>query len=164
MLFRSISWNPIIYDSSENIVSEDIFDSSGKKLTTEKYKLTIHDLSNNTGNQIYRFYVYNDPINGEQKELNINSLKDDPKSFIFDNLWNNVFLYGKEVDDFHILDKQKLFALNFSATQEIDRIQQAEKIKLQETQTQLQQANEKINTLESLVASLTERITALENN
>ena len=34
------------------------------------------------------------------------------------------FCYGKQVDDLHILDKQKLFALNFSATQEIDRIQQ----------------------------------------
>jgi len=32
-----------------------------------------------------------------------------------------VFCYGKEVDDFNILDKQKLFALNFSATQELDR-------------------------------------------
>ena len=28
----------------------------------------------------------------------------------------------KEVDDFHTLDKQKLFALNFSATQELDKI------------------------------------------
>ena len=27
----------------------------------------------------------------------------------------------KEVDDFHTLDKQKLFALNFSATQELDK-------------------------------------------
>ena len=32
-----------------------------------------------------------------------------------------MFCYGKEVDDFHVLDKQKLFALNFSATQELDR-------------------------------------------
>jgi len=42
-------------------------------------------------------------------------------SFTFDSSYNNVFCYGKEVDDFNILDKQKLFALNFSATQELDR-------------------------------------------
>ena len=42
-------------------------------------------------------------------------------TFTFDTSYNNVFCYGKEVDDFHTLDKQKLFALNFSATQELDR-------------------------------------------
>ena len=47
---------------------------------------------------------------------------DDPKIIkAFDKKWNTVFCYGKEVDDFHTLDKQKLFALNFSATQELDR-------------------------------------------
>ena len=29
-------------------------------------------------------------------------------SFTFDQSWNHVFCYGKEVDDFHTLDKQKL--------------------------------------------------------
>ena len=42
-------------------------------------------------------------------------------SFTFDQSWNHVFCYGKEVDDFHTLDKQKLYALNFSATQELDK-------------------------------------------
>ena len=40
-------------------------------------------------------------------------------TFTFDKKWNNVFVYGKEVNDFHALDKNKLFALNFSATQEL---------------------------------------------
>ena len=44
---------------------------------------------------------------------------------ILDNIDNLVFeeilLKNKKVDDFHTLDKQKLFALNFSATQELDR-------------------------------------------
>ena len=60
---------------------------------------------------------------------------DEPKSFIFDQSWNNIYVW-KEVIDFHTLDKQKLFALNFSATQEIDRIQQEE-------QNKLTQANQK---------------------
>ena len=46
---------------------------------------------------------------------------DKDNCFTFEEKWENVFCYGKEVDDFHTLDKQKLFALNFSATQELDR-------------------------------------------
>jgi hypothetical protein len=67
----------------------------------------------------YRFYVSND-ISGNNevmKEVVGNS----DNSFTFNTSYNNVFCYGKEVDDFHVLDKQKLFALNFSATQELDR-------------------------------------------
>ena len=90
-------------------------------------------------------------------------MEDDPKSFVFDQSWNNVFLYGKEVDDLHILDKNKLFALNFSATQEIDRIQQAAEAKI----TALQNDNEELKTknaeLENKYNALEARIAALEN-
>ena len=64
----------------------------------EKFKLTINDLDV-SGNTKYRFYV-NNGDNEEQKD--IESLEDG-KSFIFDKKWDNVFLYGKEVDDFHII-------------------------------------------------------------
>ena len=74
----------------------------------------------NSGNTLYRFYVSNDLSGNDECKKDIYSLTDDPKSFIFDQSWNNVFIYG-EVDDFHTLDKQKLFALNFSATQELDK-------------------------------------------
>ena len=46
-------------------------------------------------------------------------------------------IYRKEVDDFHTLDKQKLFALNFSATQELDRQQQADKAEIAELKTEV---------------------------
>ena len=61
-----------------------------------------------------------------------------------------MFCYGREVDDFHMLDKNKLFALNFSATEELDRQQQADKARIVQ--------------LETTVQLLMERITALENN
>ena len=38
--------------------------------------------------------------------------------------WDEVFCYGKRVNDFLAIDKNKIFALGFSATQQIDRIQQ----------------------------------------
>ena len=78
------------------------------------------------------------------------------QKFLFEKSWNNVFIYGKQIDDFHGLDKQKLLAINFSATQELDKIQQAEK-------TKLELAEAKISNLESTITSLLSRIEALEN-
>ena len=40
---------------------------------------------------------------------------------------NNLFIRGEEVNDMKILKKEMLFAINFSATQELDRQLQAEK-------------------------------------
>jgi hypothetical protein len=62
-------------------------------------------------------------LSGNEEEMK-EIVGNEDNSFTFDASYNNIFCYGKEIDDFHILDKQKLFALNFSATQEIDRIQQ----------------------------------------
>ena len=70
----------------------------------------------------YRFYVHDISDNIVETELDIVGNPDN--SFTFEKKWDCVFCYGKQVDDLHILDKNKLFALNFSATQEIDRIQQ----------------------------------------
>ena len=58
-----------------------------------------------------------DGTEGETLEIVGNS--DD--SFTFDTSYNHVFCYGKEIGDLHTIDKQKLFALNFSATQELDK-------------------------------------------
>ena len=87
-------------------------DSSGNNT----FKLTINDLSDNSGNTLYRFYLPNDP-SGNDECKKVYSLENEPNCFIFDEKYNNVF--GKQVDDLHILNKNKLFTVNFSATQEI---------------------------------------------
>ena len=68
-----------------------------------------------------------------------------------------------KVDDLHLLDKAKLFALNFSATQEIDRIQQEEKTKLAAAEAEIVTLKNKVTSLETTVADLISRITALES-
>lgn len=100
---------PNVLRKLTNISWEEITDNS-----SNQYKL-ITDLSECSGVK-YKFYV-NDGENEIRKEVIGNS----DNSFTFDTSYNNVFCYGKEVDDFHTLDKNKLFALNFSATQELDR-------------------------------------------
>ena len=101
----------------------------------------------------YRFYVSND-LSGNGEEMK-EVIGNEDNTFTFDQSWNNVFCYGKEVDDFHILDKQKIFALNFSATQEIDRRQQEEK-------TKLEAAEAKIASLEAENVTLKARLDAIE--
>ena len=145
------------------------------------------DLSDCSGIK-YRFYVSNDISDNEtMKEVVGNS----DNSFTFDNSYNNVFCYGKEVDDFHTVDKNKLFALNFSATQEIDRIQQQQIIDIsnanatiqthettiqtlqtdlsnanttiQQQETTIQQQATTIQTLETQIANILTRLSNLEN-
>ncbi len=115
-------------------VWETITDLSGN----ETFKLTISDLDV-SGNTKYRFLCSS---GDEGKDVDLENLAEEPKSFIFEKKWEKIFLYGKEVDDFHKIDKQKIFAIAFSATQEIDRIQQQHAIQ---------------------IAALEARLTALEN-
>ena len=111
-----------------------------------KYKLTVNNLLDNSGNILHKFYASND-LSKNSTELDVRSIENEPNCFIFDKKWKIVFCYGKEVEDFHYLEKQKLFTLNFSATQEIDKIQQAEKTKLATAETKLATAEAEITTL-----------------
>lgn len=109
----------------------------------------------------YRFYVSNEADASDEVMKEVVGNEDN--TFTFDQQWTNVFCYGKEVGDFHTLDKQKLFALNFSATQELDRQFQVEKDKVATLETDLTTEKAKTATLESQVADLIARVTALEN-
>jgi len=107
----------------------------------------------------YKFYVSNDTSGHEiMKEVVSNA----DGSFTFDASYSHVFCYGKEVDDFHTLDKQKLFAMHFSATQEVDRIQQAEKTKVAAAEVKIEALQEMVRTLQEMVRTLTDRVAVLE--
>jgi len=132
----------------------------------DKYKCTIHDLSDNSGNQLYRFYVSNDLSGANISETDISnskvfekeicSLIDDPKSFMFDTSYNRVFIYGKQVDDFHILDKSKIFSLHHSAIQEMYKLYNPLIIENNNNK-------QKILEMETKYNNLLARIEALEN-
>ena len=63
-----------------------------------------------------------------------------------DERYNNVFFYGKEVDDFHTLDKAQIFALHHSAIQELSR--------KNDTQTENNELRSRLEALESAVLAL----------
>ena len=138
--------------------------------TTEDgmFKLSC-DLQNCSGMK-YKFKVSNDP---EKESEDIVVVANDDDTFTFKNQYSHIFLYGKEVNDFHRLDKAQIFAVGMSALQEIDRQLQAEKSKvaLLETEnnhlkTQItdtfnrleQSTNEKINALEQKIAELEKKL------
>ena len=72
----------------------------------------------------------------------------------------------RRLNDFHTLDKSTIFAVNFSASQEIDRIQQSLTRRIsnlqQEEKTKLAFAKAKISVLESENKELKARLTSIE--
>ena len=96
------------------------------------------DISDNIGS-IYKFMVSN---SGDLNHTEyISTIYKKNNHFIFDKKWDTIFCYGKEVDDFHTLDKSDIYALYHSAIQQLnsDNIKQ----------------NNKINELTKLVEKLT---------
>tara|TARA_Y100000768_G_scaffold330686_1_gene269538 strand:+ start:9372 stop:11870 length:2499 start_codon:yes stop_codon:yes gene_type:complete len=89
--------------------------------------LTIPDLDmspeNLTGK--CKFYVSNDPSGNDEICKEIECVRDasgnKTNQFRFEQEYVNVFFYGKEVNDFHALDKNQIFALHHSAIQELSR-------------------------------------------
>jgi hypothetical protein len=90
-----------------------------------------------------------------------------------ENLHTEVLLYGKEVDDFMSIDKQKIFAVAYSALQQVDKNQQSliKRVTELEKHKHLELKHEKkdVKTLEAtiktqaaLIAKLEQRLTALE--
>lgn len=98
--------------------------------------LTINDLDISGNHCGYcKFYVSNDPSGNDEvmKEVKI---EDDKKSFIFQEKWNNVFFYGKQINDFHALDKGQIFALHHSGIQELSRRNDAKELRIQQLETE----------------------------
>ena len=95
-------------------------------------------------------------LTNEGKELKCNVLSFSESNVItientgdFSNV-TNAFIKGEQVSDFHHLNKDAIWAVSTAALQEVDRQLQAEKTK--------------VTTLETQVADLLARVTALENN
>ena len=130
-----------------------------KSVETKKYKMRTSTLTNISGVK-YRFYVSNTENDEVEKIVTGN----DDSTFTFEQQWTNVFCYGYEVEDFHVLDKNKLFALNFSATQELDRIQQQELTKVKDLEIENFLLKERVKDLESKMNDVLNRLAQLENN
>ena len=100
-----------------------------------------------------KFYVSNDPSGNDEvcKEVEIES---DKKTFVFDQSWNNVFFYGKEVSDFHSIEKSQIFALHHSAIQELSRRNDEKTEKIKDLEQQVTSLSSRLEAVESILLSL----------
>ena len=49
------------------------------------------------------------------------TLSPEGNTFTFDKKYDVVFIYGEVIEDFHVLNKQKIFSLYHSAIQELSQ-------------------------------------------
>ena len=96
------------------------------------------------------FYV----SNNEDKEQRIELAADEENAVIFEQQYTTVFLYGKKVNNFLQIAKDKIYSLHHSAIQEIDRRQTADNERILELEGDLTEAQETIATLQAQVAAL----------
>ena len=131
----------------ENIEYEEVKDNEG----IIKYKLLNQTLEECN----YRFYVKKDASSNEIRvELEY--------PFLFDKKYEQVYCYGKRVDDFLAIDKNKIFAIGFSATQQIDRIQQQHIIEIAKIKEELQKEKTKTKYFENKFFEIEQRLDSLQ--
>jgi hypothetical protein len=113
------------------------------------WKLTINDLTDLSTTNRYRIKVSNDTTfdlnNGKNKSKYITAIDGEQTSFLLEEKWTHIFLYGKEVSDFKRIDKAKIFTLHHSAIQQIDKTLTEEQAKIAILEGEL--ANEKVKTV-----------------
>jgi hypothetical protein len=88
-------------------------------------------------------------INDKEKIVNLKEIIDDKIFTIDENLGDQpvVFVYGQEVEDFHLMEKNAIFTLTTSAVKQLD-------IELQETKKTINLQQEEINKLKKQVNEL----------
>ena len=124
--------------------------------------LTIPDLNMSADNLTGRckFYMSNDPSGNEEVCEEIDCERDasgnKTNMFKFRQEYTNVYFYGKEVNDFHTLDKNQIFALHHSAIQELSRRNDTKTQIITELQT-------KVSDLETKNTSLTNELEVLKS-
>ena len=112
------------------------------------------DILTNVSGIKYKFYVSNNSDGSDETEKIVVGNSDN--TFTFEQKYNNVFCFGKQVDNFHILDENKIYKLHHGAIQEIDKIQQQQ-------QTKIINLENETTTLKSETATLKSETTTLKS-
>jgi hypothetical protein len=122
------------------------------------WNLTINDLTDLSSINKYKIIVSNETtfdLNSDNNEsIKITAIDGEQTSFLLENQWTHIFLYGKEVTDFKRINKTKIFTLYHSAIQQIDTTLTAEQAKIASLETELAAEKAKVVTLESEVAAI----------
>ena len=93
--------------------------------------LENHGLEN--GEKVQLLFAKGGPQIFEVKNVTVNSFE------ITTEKSGEIFVYGREVDDFHVVDYEAIAMLNVSATQEMFKVFKAQSLMIQEVQTELKE-------------------------
>ena len=118
----------------------------------DKFSMSSSDLPNVSG-IVYKFYISNETNATDEKEIILSGNSDN--TFTFDAQYNTVFCYGNRVNDLKTVIKDKIFTLNFSATQEIDRIQQTHITEIASLKVENTELKTKLNELTNKIKNAT---------
>jgi hypothetical protein len=138
--------NHIYEITSENELKyEKVLDSSGNETTN--YKIRVYDYTNKDYVCVVLHHI-------DERTICVKC----DKEYIFSTVEeykNKVFIYGQEVHDFHNLDKNAIFTVATAALKELDREQQADKVRIVELEAT-------VASQQSLINNILERLKTLE--
>jgi len=141
--------------------------------TSDTYHLyELHDASGNalpiidaTGNTHIRIKLY-DKLNEEYVVVITKIIENGV--FVVNNETDNdtpvlkagdeYFLYGQEVDDYHVLNHEALSTIGVCALQEVDRQQQSDKARIAELETEIVYLKQELQEQQTLIKSILERL------
>ena len=125
-----------------------MIDTSGNEISN--YKIKLYDATN-------KEYICNVIHHNDAKTIRVKC----DKEFIFPTIEeykNAVFIYGQEVNDFYNLDKNAIFTVATAALQEVDRQQQADKVRIAELENQVSNLEATVRSQQSLINDILERL------
>ena len=110
---------------------------------------------------VYRFFVSKKEDASDEVERTWTT--EDGVHFDVDDQYKNVYLYGRRHDDFHTINKQKIFAVAYAAVQQLDKNQQALQKRIDFSDTALISTLEKmVNDQEVLIQSLEAKLESIK--
>lgn len=154
----------IIDSSNQNIVIRDVslnvdlslndtlkcYDASNDEFEIEISNIEIVD---------NEYILTIDASNIELSKHSYYNIGDASGNILHNNL---VFIYGKKVDDLHHLKKDSIWTVAAAALQEVDRQQQADKVRIAELEKEVTTLKNQVSTFETQMSELLARITSLE--
>ena len=137
-------------------LEHDLTDASGNVYTNisiaiegtnrEKIYYYIKDIVNSTTIELYEelpssLYVYNESTGK-----------------------NQCFVFGQFINNFNMLDKNAIWTVAAAATQEIDRQQQADKVRIAELESNVSSLPSEVSSLQANVSSLQTNVSSLQSD
>ena len=100
---QTVDYIPNILKNITNLSWTETIIKNDEGIEKTVFIMTTNDFSMNGNN--YKFYV-SDTLEEKEKELCI--VKNNNNTFTFEKKWNYVYCYGYEVDDYLVLDKNRI--------------------------------------------------------